>query len=45
MTVCLDLLTADSNGWRYINIFTKVTVYNIVEVYWLKTLWIININS
>jgi len=43
--MCVGLLTADSSGWRYINKFTKVWVYNIVEVYLLKTLWIINMNS
>jgi len=24
LTVCVGLLTSDSNGWWYINIFTKV---------------------
>ena len=42
--MCVGLLNADSDGWRYINIITKVWVYNIVEVYKLKTLWIINMN-
>jgi len=43
--VCVGFLTADSNGWWYINIFTKVWVYNIVGFYELKALWIINVNS
>jgi len=43
--VCVGLLTSDSNGWWYINIFTKVQIYNIVEIYKLKNLCIINMNS
>jgi len=43
--MCVGLLTSDSNGRRYIDIFTKVTVYSIAEVYRLKILWIINMNS
>ena len=43
--MCVGLLTSDSNGRWYSNIFTKVSVYSIVEVYKLKTLWIINMNS